>query len=95
MRRAIEGAPAKRQPNRLARPLHALLNLSVLRTPARRAIYYFISQTLPRVERHRLYLAMYGGLGLSLVISSAVVLRLEHHRATLVLSLTACASRYR
>ncbi len=86
MLRAVEGAPVKRTPNRLSPSLSALLNLSILRTPGRRAIYYFISQTLPRVERHRLFLAMYGGLGLSLVVSSAVALRVAHHQVALVLS---------
>ncbi|HEV2273089.1 MAG TPA: hypothetical protein VGR96_02920, partial [Acidobacteriaceae bacterium] len=98
LRRAIEGAPARRKPTPLHAPVHAplhgplhaplcgLLYRTVLRTPERRAIYHFISQTLLRVERHRLYLAAYGGLGLSLVVSSAVGLRLAHHHAALVLS---------
>ena len=40
----------------------------------RRAVFHFISQTLLRVPRYRIYLVLYGGVGLSVLI--ATVLRL-------------------
>ena len=45
-----------------------------LRGPVRRAVFHFINQTLLRVQRYRIYLVLYGGVGLSVLI--ATVLRL-------------------
>jgi hypothetical protein len=87
IRRTIEGAAARRGHSSFAATgFNTLLHCTILRTPAKRAIYHFISQTLLRIERHRLYLAMYAGLGLSLVLSITIGLRLAHHRVALVLS---------
>jgi hypothetical protein len=58
----------------VARPLHLLLHATVLRSPVRRAVFHFISQTLLRVQRYRIYLVLYGGVGLSVIVAS--VLRL-------------------
>jgi len=57
-----------------ARPLHRLLHATLLRSPVRRAVFHFISQSLFRVQRYRIYLVLYGGVGLSVVVAS--VLRL-------------------
>jgi len=58
----------------VARPLHGLIHATFLRSPVSRAVYHFISQTLLRVQRYRIYLVLYGGVGLSVVVAS--VLRL-------------------
>jgi hypothetical protein len=58
----------------VARPLHLLLHATMLRSPVRRAVFHFISQTLLRVQRYRIYLVLYGGVGLSVIFAS--VLRL-------------------
>jgi hypothetical protein len=87
IRRTIEGAAARKGRGSFATAgVNTLLHNTVLRTPAKRAIYHFISQTLLRIERHRLYLAMYAGLGLSLILSIPIGLRLAHHHVALVLS---------
>jgi hypothetical protein len=86
MRGVVEGTPARRTGSRVAQPVNRLLHRTFLRSPGRRAIYHFISQSLPRLERHRLYLAMYAGLGLSLVVSGVVALRSTQHHTALVLS---------
>ncbi len=52
------------------------LDSIVVRVPVRRAILHFISQTLARTHRHRVYLAMYGGVGMALVIASALLLKI-------------------
>ncbi len=68
-RMALEGAargsgrPAQ-WPSRLAARL--------LRRPAERAIFQFVGQTVARENRYQAYLAMYGGVGLALVIACAV-----------------------
>jgi hypothetical protein len=58
----------------VARPVHRLLHATLLRQPVRRAVFHFISQSLFRVQRYRIYLVLYGGVGLSVVVAS--VLRL-------------------
>ena len=46
-----------------------------MRHPVCRAVFHFISQTLLRVQRYRIYLVLYGGAGLSVV--AATILRLS------------------
>jgi hypothetical protein len=43
-----------------------------------RAIFHFISQTLLRVQRYRIYLVLYGGVGLSVVVASILRLTVEN-----------------
>jgi len=56
-------------------PANGLLHATLLQTPVSRAVFHFISQTLMRVQRYRIYLVLYGGVGLSVIVSS--VLRLS------------------
>lgn len=65
---SVKGATRKWSFNPIAKVLHA----TILSCPSRRAIYHFISHTLLRVHRYRIFLVMYGGLGLALMIASAV-----------------------
>lgn len=58
----------------VARPLHAVINATLVRRTVRRAVFHFISETLLRVQRYRIYVVLYGGVGLSVV--TAVILRL-------------------
>ncbi len=85
-RELMEGSATGGKQNRDLRPIAWLLHATVLRLPVRRAVYHFISQTLPRTERHRAYLAMYGGTGIALVIAGAVGLEVGHHRIRLAFS---------
>jgi hypothetical protein len=70
----LVGAPPRARRNRLVTPLNRLLHLGALRRPIGRAVFHFINQTLFRVPRYRIYLVLYGGVGLSVLI--ATVLRL-------------------
>ena len=63
-----------------------LLNRTLLRVPQQRGIFHFIGQTLSRTPRHRVYLAMYGGFGLALVTSCALMFKLGHGAVALALS---------
>jgi hypothetical protein len=62
----------------IGRPLQSLLHATVLRSPVRRAVFHFISQTLLRVQRYRIYLVLYGGVGLSVIVASVVRLTVDH-----------------
>ena len=66
----VEGsaAAAHHPQNRTGSVLHA----TVLRTPAARAIWHFIGQTILGVTRCYVYLALYGGTGAALVFSVAL-----------------------
>jgi hypothetical protein len=47
----------------------------LLRHPLQRASYYFIGKVFGRSPKHRLFIAMYSGIGLALTLSSLFVLR--------------------
>jgi hypothetical protein len=86
MRNVVEGSSAKSTRSWLAAPIMVLLHRTLLRVPQQRGIFDFIGQTLSRTPRHRVYLAMYGGLGLALVTSCALIFKLGHGRIGLALS---------
>jgi hypothetical protein len=77
VRQLVEGASTRSTHNRMAAPLYGLLHATLVRPPIRRAIFHFIGQTLLRVPRYRIYLVLYGGVGLSVVV--ATVLRFTVH----------------
>lgn len=76
VRRQIEGTPLQGNPVRFGAPARRLLHLVVVRAPRARAIFHFVAQTLSRLQRLHLYLAMYAGLGLALVLSGIVVFQI-------------------
>jgi hypothetical protein len=76
-RQAVEGSIAPNSRSVLLPPAIRVLHATLVRTPPRRAVYHFISQTLFRSQRHRLYLAMYAGIGIALACVCVVVLRVE------------------
>jgi hypothetical protein len=76
-RQAVEGSIAPNTRSWLVQPAIRVLHATLVRTPPRRAVYHFISQTLFRSQRHRLYLAMYAGIGIALACVWVVVLRVE------------------
>lgn len=50
---------------------------AMVRVPEERAMFYFVGQTMLRIARYHVYLAMYGGTGLALALACGVVLRSE------------------
>jgi hypothetical protein len=62
----------------VARPLHAVINATLARRTVRRAVFYFISGTLLRVQRYRIYLVLCGGVGVSVVTASILRLAVVH-----------------
>lgn len=71
----IEGAVARRSRSRTTAPANAAVHALLVRRPVGRAVFHFINQTLLRLPRYRIYLVLYGGVGLSVLI--ATVLRLN------------------
>jgi hypothetical protein len=72
VRQLIEGSRAVNTSSWVARPMNRLLHATILRLPERRAIFHFISQTIVRIQRHRVLLAMYGGLGIAITLAEVI-----------------------
>jgi hypothetical protein len=85
-RHLVEGSGALSTLNSAAMPVHHLLHATLLRNGVQRGIYHFISYSLLRTQRHRVYLAIYGGLGLALITASVLLLKLGHGRIAFALS---------
>jgi hypothetical protein len=62
----------------MTRPLNSVLHATVVRRPVARAAFHFISQTVLRVPRYRVYLVLYGGVGLSVVAASLLRFSVDH-----------------
>ena len=73
--RLVEGLVPRRRRSPFASLLDGLLHAVLVRSPRRRAVFHFISQTLLRVPRYRIYLVLYGSVGLSVI--AATVLRFQ------------------
>ncbi|HWA93376.1 MAG TPA: hypothetical protein VG844_02155 [Terracidiphilus sp.] len=78
VRQLVEGPPARSLRSELSMPVQRLLHRTMLRRPGMRAVFHFIGKTLARVARYRIYLVMYCGVGLSLVVSSVLRLNVTH-----------------
>jgi uncharacterized membrane protein YwzB len=86
MRYLVEGSGLSSTRNLAIIPIHRLLHSTLLRNRVQRGIYHFISYGLLRTQRHRVYLAMYGGLGLALLTACALLLKLGHGHLSFALS---------
>ncbi len=69
---SVEGVTSR---PRQSSPLPQRLIHLTIRRPAERAMFHFIGQTIRRSARYQIYLAMYGGAGLSLATACAFVLK--------------------
>ena len=76
MRYLVEESGALDTRTFAAAPMNRVLHATLLRNRVQRGVYHFITYSLSRTQRHRVYLAMYGGLGLALLMASAVLLKL-------------------
>lgn len=75
VRALVEGSATRRKLGRMVAPWTRLLHVTLVRPPAMRAVFHFIGHTLQRVPRYQIYLVMYGGVGVAVVI--ATILRLD------------------
>jgi hypothetical protein len=84
-RRVLETIPpAAAGPGRLRTAVDHLLRRTLLRHPVEYAVFHFISQTITRSLKHRLFLATYGGFG----AAYAVMTFSDRSSGLLVLPLT-------
>ena len=68
-RRVLETTPpAAAGPGRLRTAFDGLLRRTLLRHPVEYAVFHFISQTITRSLKHRLFLATYGGFGAAFAV---------------------------
>jgi hypothetical protein len=72
VRQLVEGTGTRSTRNRAMAPLNAFLHATLVRPPIGRAVFHFIGQTLMRVPRYRIYLVLYGGVGLSVVVATVL-----------------------
>lgn len=87
----VHGTSSRRRRNWLLTPFNRLLHATILRAPLRRGVFHFITQTILRVPRYRIYLVLYCGVGISLVI--AAILRLDVKQGHLEASFSADGMR--
>ena len=87
-RQAVEGSIAPNTKSWFVQPAVRVLHRTLVRTPSRRAVHHFIGQTLFRSQRHRLYLAMYAGLGIALACVWVITFQLESGRIRIAISTT-------
>ena len=86
VRQLVEGPGVRTTRNWLAYPFDAVLNATVLRPPVRRAVFHFIGQTVLRVPRYRIYLVLYGGVGLSVVLATILRFAVAHDKVRIEVS---------
>jgi hypothetical protein len=86
VRGLVEGAGARSTRSWVAIPIERVLNATLLRQGTRRAVFHFISRTILRVTRYRIYLVLYGGVGASLVAASLLRFTISHHHVSFVIS---------
>jgi hypothetical protein len=86
VRGLIEGAGARSMRGRLAFPFERILNATLLGRGTPRAVFHFISRTILRVPRYRIYLVLYGGVGVSLLAAGLLRFTVSHHHVSFVIS---------
>ncbi|CAN5661829.1 hypothetical protein BH10ACI4_BH10ACI4_26420 [soil metagenome] len=69
VRQLVEGSSARRSRRAGAGLLDRLLDVTILRGAQGRAVFHFVEQTLLRTQRHRVMLAVYGGLGTAFTLA--------------------------
>jgi hypothetical protein len=85
VRQLVEGGSLEKAGSRSG-SLQAVMHRILLRSPQTRATAHFAAQTLRRLERLHLYLAMYAGVGVALVLSGVLALRTNGSAVALVFS---------
>jgi hypothetical protein len=83
VKQLVEGVDSRHKRSVVASGVRTVLHSTLLRSAQVRAVYHFISQTILRVPRLRLYLTMYAGVGLALAISGAVLLAIQNEHIRL------------
>ncbi|MCU1323410.1 MAG: hypothetical protein JWM43_3059 [Acidobacteriaceae bacterium] len=77
VRQLVEGSSARRSRRAGAGLLDRLLDVTILRGAQGRVVFHFVEQTLLRTQRHRVMLAVYGGLGMAFTLAGLLAFRLK------------------
>lgn len=80
VRSLVEGAGVRSTRSHFSIPLNRILHAMLLRIPLRRAVFHFVTQTILRVPRYRIYLVLYGGAGLAVLTSAILRFTVVHDR---------------
>jgi hypothetical protein len=79
VRQLVEGPGTRHTRNWIALSLHKVLHFTLIRIPIQRAVFHLIGQTIARVSRYRIYLVLYGGVGVSIVIATVLRVTVVNH----------------
>ena len=71
-RALIEGVETRHARRWMIHPVAVLLHATLLRRATVRAVFHFITQSILRVPRYRIYLVLYGGVGVAIVCATVV-----------------------
>jgi hypothetical protein len=82
----VEGAAAHSHRGWSAKAVSRVLHALLVRSPERRAIFHFVTQTLLRVPRYRIYLVLYGGVGLSALLAAVLRFSVIHNQVRMAIS---------
>ena len=83
-RAALEGTRAKNEA--LVLGFGDLLHKAILRTPQKRALFHFITQTISRISRYHVYIAVYFGVGLASCFASALAIEMKGQKLHFIAS---------
>ena len=86
VRQLVEGPGTRDTRSGYAPALNGLIHATVSRQPVRRAVFHFIGQTILRVQRYRIYLVLYGGVGFSIVVASILRFEVVHGQVRMEIS---------
>lgn len=85
-RQLIEGFTLHRGRNWISGMIWRSLHATIVRSPERRAVFHYITQTLFRVPRYRIYLVLYGAVGLSIIVASVLRFSTENSEIQAIVS---------
>jgi hypothetical protein len=80
VRQLVEGPGTRHTRNWIALSLNKVLHLTLIRFPVQRAVFHLINQTISRVSRYRIYLVLYGGVGVSIVMATILRVTVANHQ---------------
>ncbi|QNI37193.1 hypothetical protein [Edaphobacter albus] len=85
-RQLVEGSASHRGRKGAFGAIARILHATIVRNPEQRAIFHYITQTIFRVPRYRIYLVLYGGVGLSIVVASVLRFSIANEQIHMVVS---------
>lgn len=85
-RQLVEGLSSHQKRSWTSVLILSIAEFTAHRAPGHRAIFHYVTQTLFRVPRYRIYLVLYGGVGLSIVVSNFLRFSTVHDQIQVAVS---------